>query len=71
MRVNVLMRGVKCKNAPFHRKKSPIPSQKIPISSQKRPFRCKKRVKCPIGTNRTTTYEQSDNKTGQSFASKR
>lgn len=64
MRVNVLMRGAKCKNGPFHRRNAPF-HRKNGLSG------AKKRVKCPIGTNRTTTYEQSDNKTGQSFASKR
>lgn len=71
------MRGVKCKNSHFIAKmphfiaEKPHFIAKIPHFIAKRPFWCKKRVKCPIGTNRTTTYEQSDNKTGQSFASKR
>ena len=53
MRVNVLMRGVKCKNAPFHRKKSPISSQKSPISSQNGHSGAK--------TGKVSDWYQSDN----------
>lgn len=60
MRVNVQMRGAKCKNAHF--------IEEMPHFIAKMPFSVQRCVKCPIGSNRTTTYEQSDNKTGQSFA---